>query len=353
MNAREKCCYQALAYDPVLSDQGVRYLQDGRTHVRLCFAPQTKRVTLTRLSGEAFELERTEEGVFEGCFDLGEGFQYMTLTVDGAHTLSPYLAIGFGASRPINYIDPPAAAGEFYALRDVPHGTVTRHFFSSSVTGKTESCLVYTPPRYDASKAYPILYLQHGHGENETGWVCQGRMNFILDNLIAEGEAREMLVVMANGMVQINGEHDCQVFPRLLVQDLMPYIESVYRTPGDKENRAMAGLSMGSMHTSMTVMTHPELFAYAGLFSGFLRYIWADEQPHLRALDDPARFARDYRVFLRAMGRADEFYAEFERDDVLLAQKGVTSMLRLEYEGGHDWQVWRQCLRDFLPMLFK
>lgn len=349
----EECRYQALAFDPVLSEEGVRYLPDGRTLVRLCFAPQTREVALHTLDEKAYLLEKREDGLFEGCFALPGGFHYVRVTADGAEVLSPYLPIGFGCSRPIHYVDPPAADGAYYAMRDVPHGTVTRHFFHSAVTGGTQSCLVYLPPRYDARKAYPVLYLQHGHGENETGWVCQGRMNFVMDNLLSEGRVREMLVVMANGMVQVGGKVDCALFPQVLVRDLIPYIDGTYNTLTDREHRAMAGLSMGSMHTSIAVLNHPELFAYAGVFSGFLRYLWGEEQPHLRALDDPERFARDYRVFFRAMGKSDPFFPEFERDDALLAEKGVRSASRRLYEGGHDWQVWRQCLRDFLPLLFE
>lgn len=346
--------YQALAYNPVLSDQGLTYLDDGRTRIRLRLSENVQEAVLVGADGAAYPFQRGEEGLWEGAFALGEGFQYVTLKVDGAEVLTPFLPLGYGYARPVNYVDPPAKDEAYYQLRDVPHGTVTRHFFPSSVTGETESCLVYQPPRFDASRAYPVLYLQHGYGENETGWVCQGRMNFMLDNLISEGKAAEMLVVMANGMVQGSGAYAGTVaFPEMLVRDLIPYIDATYRTLTGKWHRAMAGLSMGSMHTSVAVMEHPELFGYAGLFSGFLRKIRTDDQSHLRALDDPEKFNADYRVFFRAMGKGDIYFKTFEEDDAILAEKGVTSFLRVLYEGGHDWQVWRQCLRDFLPLLFR
>lgn len=345
--------YQAVAYNPVLSEQTLTY-ENGMTRIRLRLSPDNRRVTLTGADGRVHPFLREEDGWWSGCFNLGGGFQYVTLKVDGAEVLSPFLPIGYGYARPVNYVDPPAADEDFYQLRDVPHGAVTRRFFSSGVTGRTESCLVYEPPKFDANRAYPVLYLQHGYGENETGWVCQGRANFILDNLIAEGRCAEMLVVMADGMVQTDSAYlPPTAFPELLLRDLMPFIERTYRTRTDKWRRAMAGLSMGSAQTSVVTLTHPELFGYAGLFSGFLRMIRTNEQPHLAALDDPEKFAKDYRVFFRGIGKADGFFRTFAEDDEILREKGVTTPIRVLYEGAHDWQVWRQCLRDFLPLLFR
>ena len=265
--------------------------------------------------------------------------------------LLPQLPIGFGYSRTVNFLDVPAEEDGYYQLQDVPHGSVARHYYPSTVTGNTESCLIYCPPDSEG-RPLPILYLQHGLGENETGWVHQGRINFIMDNLLAQGRVRPMRIVMGNGMVQIDGGISTSAFPRVLVQDLIPYAESAYPTMKGKWNRAVAGLSMGSMHASAASMTHPELFGYVGLFSGFLRMLWENEQPHLKALNDPEAFARNYRVFFRAMGERDEFFSVFEEDDRLLASKGV-QVMRKVYAGKHEWQVWRECARDFLPLLFQ
>ena len=348
------CVSQAIGYYPVLSDQGIRYHEDGRASVRLKLPETTCNAVIQLMDGPAFELTKGEDGFFAGTFLPPAGFSYADVVADGAVILSPYLPIGFGASRPINYIDVPAQDDAFYQPAESTKGSVVRHYYPSSVTGALESCLVYQPPHYDAAKAYPVLYLQHGLGENETGWVHQGRMNFILDNLIAEGKAVPMIVVMCTGMVNINGEHNLSIFPEVLVRDVIPFIERTYSVLTDKQHRAMAGLSMGSMHTSMTTLTHPELFAYAGLFSGFMRFIWHEEQPHLAALDDPETFARDFKVFFRAMGDEDPFFAHFEADDALIEEKGVgASITRKLYRGGHGWQVWRESLRDFLPLIFK
>ena len=348
----QRCVSQAVAYYPVLSEQGVRYEQDGSVRVKLLLPETAQKVSIKLMDGPEYALEKGEKGMWTGVFTPDMGFNYADVTVDGAVVLSPYLPIGFGASRPINYIDVPGEDDAFYQPCEGARGTIAQHVFESSLTGQLETCVVYQPPKYDANREYPVLYLQHGLGENELGWVHQGRMNHILDRLIDEGKAEEMLVVMCSGMVQMGEAHNYEIFPQLLVQDVIPFIERTYKVKTDKWHRAMAGLSMGSMHTSMATMNHPELFGYAGLFSGFLRYIWKEEQPHLAALDDSKKFAEDYRVFFRAMGEADQFFKWFAEDDVILEEKGVKVTRRL-YPGGHGWQVWRHCLRDFLPMIFK
>jgi len=347
-----RCASQAVAFYPVLGDQGIRYLADGAAELRLELPETAKNVRLKLMDGPCFDLQKDGQGMWCVRFTVSTGFHYADVVVDGTVVLSPWLPIGFGASRPINYIDVPGEGDGYYQPDEGPRGTVVRHYFQSEVTGEMESCLVYQPPEFDQGKAYPVLYLQHGMGENETGWVHQGRANFILDRLINAGQAEPMLVVMCSGMVQMNGAYDREIFPEFLVRDVIPFVESAYRVLTDKWHRAMAGLSMGSVHTSVATLSHPELFGYAGLFSGFLRRLWVEDQSHLKMMDDPQRFAENYRVFFRAMGEGDEFFSRFLEDDAIVAEKGVKVTRKL-YQGGHDWQVWRQCLRDFLPLLFK
>ena len=304
--------------------QGADILPDGSVHFRIV-APDARTVSIDRF-GTVYDLEKGSDGAWEGIFSMGSGFLYFFLKIDGADVLSPYLPIGYGCCRPMNFVDVPVAdmAG-WDDLDGIDHGTVSRRYFYSTVTGKHEICLVYTPPKYDPAKRVPVLYLQHGYGENETGWVYQGHVNRIADRLIADGQMREMLIVMGNGMVKKEGSGDRMLFPRLLVADLMPFIESRYLVYTDKGHRAMAGLSMGSYQTSLTVLSHPELFGYAGLFSGFLRAPWPTEapEPHLSILEDADRFNAEYRVFYRAMGTEDAYWSSFEKDDVFLAGKGL------------------------------
>ena len=347
-----------LCFDPPFGEpdrdgnQGFSVRSDGLVSFRL-LAPEASRVEIDRF-GTLFPLHKAEDGAWEGLFDLGRGFQYFFLKVDGADVLNPYLPIGYGCCRPMHFVDVPVQGEEAWdALADIPRGQVTRHTYFSSVTGKYEVCLVWTPFSFSANKRYPVLYLQHGYGENEVGWVYQGHVGRIADRLLADGRMKEMIIVMGNGMTRPADRAGVfALFPRVLLKDLIPFIESRYPVLDDKWHRAMAGLSMGSFQTSLTTLSHPELFGYAGVFSGFLRSPRREgDDSHLALLDDPAAFRDSFRVFYRAMGTDDMFFDRFLEDDEMLAQKQVR-MIRRTFPGGHDWSVWRRCIHDFLPMLF-
>lgn len=349
----------AVSFDPYYGepdrdgDQGCEILPDGRVFFRVK-APGAKEVVVDQF-GTLFPLTQASDGMWEGAVDLGRGFKYFFLKIDGADVLCPYLPIGFGCCRPMNFVDVPVPGEtDWDALDGIPHGSVTRRYFPSSTTSRQEVCLVYTPPAYDPAKRYPVLYLQHGYGENETGWIYQGHAGRIADQLLHEGRMAEMLIVMANGMARKDLQaRDFELFPRILLNDLIPFVDAHYPTLTDKWHRAMAGLSMGSHQTSRVTLSHPELFGWAGLFSGFLRAPWRDtDESYLAALDDAAGFHGDFRLFYRAMGTEDQFFDRFLEDDALIEAKGVRT-LRRTFPGGHDWSVWRRCLHDFLPMLFK
>ena len=329
--------------------QGVTYLPDGRVKIRV-IAPNAKEVVIDRF-GKVDPLSKTGDGAWEAVLDLGRGFQYLFVKVDGAEMLCPYLPIGFGACRPMNFVDVPFESNVPDKITDVPHGSVERRWYYSTVTEKYESCLVYLPAGFDTAKQYPVLYLQHGYGENETGWVYQGHVARIADNLIAAGKAEPMLIVMGNGMTRSEKRADNRVFPDVLLTDLMPYIEKSFRVYTDAAHRAMAGLSMGSFQTSVVTLSHPELFAYAGVFSGFVSSPRpGDSNAHLSLLKDREAFNKAFRVFYRAMGTGDTYFDRFVKDDPMF--EGLNAQ-RSEFEGGHEWNVWRQCIADFLPRLFK
>lgn len=355
----------AISFDPYFGepdrdgDQGFEVLDDGRVKFRIK-APNAKEVAIDMFFGFHAPLSRVSDTMWEGIVDLGRGFKYIFVMIDGADVLCPYLPIGYGCCRPMNFIDIPVPGEtEWDNLEGVAHGAVTRHLYPSSVTGKHEVCLVYTPANYDPNKKYPVLYLQHGYGENEIGWVYQGHLARIADRLIADGKMADMLIVMGNGMAQRSDNegdakvHAAELFPRILLEDLIPYIESRYPVLTDKWHRAMAGLSMGSFQTSLVTLTHPELFGWVGLFSGFLRSPWPGvSQEHLKLLDDGEKFKESFRVFYRAMGTEDQFFDRFLEEDELLKAKPV-EMTRRTFPGTHDWTVWRRCINDFLPMLFR
>ena len=349
----------SVSFDPYYGEPGrdgetgAEILPDGRVHF-LIPAPKAQEVLIDRF-GTLFPLEKREDGVWEGTFDMGTGFLYFFLKVDGADVLCPYLPIGYGCCRPMNFVDVPVPDMQGWDdLAGTAHGAVTRHVFYSGVTGKHEICLVYTPPAFNPDRQYPVLYLQHGYGENETGWVYQGHVGRIADRLLAEGQMEEMLIVMGNGMAKKGEEGDRGLFQEILLQDLIPFIEARYPVKKDRIFRAMAGLSMGSYQTSVTTLTHPELFAYAGVFSGFMRSPRAAEGPekHLKLLENPDRFNGAFRVFYRAMGTEDQYFESFAADDRLLEGKGL-HIIRETFPGGHDWTVWRRCIRSFLPRLFR
>lgn len=353
-----------LSEEPRHIPAGVELTDEAHFRVNF-YAPTAREVALRTLEG-VLPLRQGADGVWSEVLERGEGgFRPLFFLVDGAAVLNPMAPLAFGASAPVNAVDLPQPGVDFYHLKDVPHGAVTQEFYFSSVLGRWESCLVYTPPGYrQGAQRYPVLYLQHGHGENERCWVHQGKVNFILDNLLAQGKAKPCLIVMNNGMVQRPGEPCVCIAPELLepllTEDCIPFIDGSYRTLADREHRAMAGLSMGSLQTSMTVLRHPELFAWAGVFSGFLQPLPAITQAtaYLRALEDAAAFSAHFRLFFRAMGRQDPFRQHFAADGALLAAKGLApgqcpAHRERWYPGGHEWNVWRLCARDFLQLLFQ
>ena len=349
----------SVSFDPYYGEpnrdgiQGATVMPDGKVHFRV-MAKDAHSVAIDQF-GTVYSLEKADGGAWEGTFDMGRGFLYFFLKVDGADVLCPYLPIGYGCCRPMNFVDVPVEDMQGWDdLAGIPHGAVIRHYYPSSVTGKHEVCLVYTPPAFDPAKRYPVLYLQHGYGENETGWVYQGHVGRIADQPLAAGSMQEMLIVMGNGMVKIGEEGGRMLFPQVLISDLIPFVESHYPVLTDRCHRAMAGLSMGSYQTSLTTLSHPDMFAYAGLFSGFLRAPWPTEEPekHLELLAQPERFRAAFRLFYRAMGTEDPFWESFAKDDAFLAPKGLP-VERETFPGGHDWTVWRRCIRSFLPRLFR
>jgi hypothetical protein len=207
-----------VSFDPYFGEpdrdgeQGAEVLPDGRVHFRI-IAKDAKEVAIDQF-GNMHPLKPTGDGVWEGTFNLGKGFLYFFLKIDGADVLCPYLPIGYGCCRPMNFVDVPVKDMKGWDdLEGVEHGAVTRHYYPSSVTGRHEICLVWTPPKYDPAKAYPVLYLQHGYGENETGWVYQGHVGRIADRLLAEGAMEEMIIVMGNGMVRGSGQRDLGLVP--------------------------------------------------------------------------------------------------------------------------------------------
>lgn len=331
-------------------------LEDGRIRFSLYY-PNAGSVQLQVLGSEAHNLTLTrEDDLWTGICEPETGLLGVIVIVDGNEVLCSTLPIAYSSNRPMNMIEIPEK-DSVIELQNCPHGSVNMEFMSSRVSGKLERIYVYLPPDYMTSgKHYPILYLQHGHGENETSWVSQGRMNFIADNLIAAGKAILSIVVMCNGMMTVEEEGGVCLryadgFPKMLTEEVIPFIESRYRTISDAEHRAMAGLSMGSIQTSIITLEHPELFQYVGLFSGFVQDPLAGFTEHL-VPEKLLRYKDRFKVYFRAIGDTDIFLRNFLSDDELLERHSITNDRRL-YQGGHEWKVWQHCFHDFYPLLFR
>lgn len=362
---------QMLAFDAVLVPEDVpeALVQDEGGAYWLQIKAQRAAQVQLEINTDLYDFNRGEDGIWRLRLPLTGGLHYVHLLIDGTLWLSPYLPISYGYSRPCNTIALPEEDGDFYRLRDVPHGKLVRDYFYSSVTQRWVSCMVYTPPAYEeeTEKIFPVLYLQHGHGENECGWSVSGKVPFILDNLIAEGKCTPFAVVMNNGMVQRVAEGkrivDFTLFDRCLREDIIPFAEKRYRVGRTKDRRAMAGLSMGSLQTSIAGFRHPELFDSLGIFSGFL-YDWiqgseldmVDRGPgdnsHLAFLEDRDKVEKAFRVFFRAIGDKDPFFEYFKEDDLRCERSGIRQERRI-YDGIHDWNVWRRCIRDFSQLIFR
>ena len=340
---------------------GTEVFPDGRVLLRF-YGPAAQTVRAGH-EDTWIDLTKDESGMWTGILPYDEpGFKQLAFTVDGVKVLNPLAPIGWGSGSAINYIEIPDPEQDFLLLRDVEHGTVSMEYFPSSVTGETECCYVYTPPRYrdDLETRYPVLYLQHGGGENEGCWVHLGKVNFLMDNLLAEGKCVPFIIVMNNLMMQVKKdgkwEEDVNQFGDMLIRDCIPFIESHYRTAPGKRNRAIAGLSLGSLYSGQIVMERPDVFGSAGLFTG---YTWpvmpghpTKEQPWTEALKDAETFNREVCPFFGAIGDREVSLPLFEKEREFCREQGVNYIQKI-YPGTHEWRVWRAAAHDYFQMLFR
>ena len=238
--------------------------------------PEAKSVVSTIGGGGGTPLHQCYDGSWVGQTQKpeDEGFHYYHLTVDGGLVTDPGTHIYAGGARYESGIEVPAHDQDFYAIKNIPHGNMSEVLFWSESTKQMRRAFVYTPPTYGKDKKkYPVLYLQHGWGEDETSWSRQGCAGIIMDNLLAEGKCVPFIVVMTYGMtneVRFGGLGDftAKDFETVLVDELVPFIDNNFRTIAKKDSRAMAGLSMGGMETKTITLRRPEVFGYYGLFSG-------------------------------------------------------------------------------------
>lgn len=332
-------------------------------------APAAKLVKLeggTGLVKEPLAMERGEDGVWSVTTPPAvPGFHYYWFNVDGLRVNDPASYSWFGWGRETGGIEVPEAGVDFYAMKEtVPHGEVRAQWYHSKTTGKWRKAHVYTPPGYDKATRirFPVLYLLHGAGENERGWIEQGRAGFILDNLIAAREAMAMIVVVDSGYASFPGTDagtnraaPTAAFETVMLTELIPLIDARFRTRSDREHRAMAGLSMGSSQTLNLTLRHLDQFAWIGAFSGPPRRQGFDVQTaYDGAFRDTRAFNRKVKLLWLGAGTAEE---QIHQSTVslheALDQAGIRNVFYSSPGTDHEWQTWRRCLHEFAPRLFR
>jgi enterochelin esterase-like enzyme len=332
-------------------------------------APDAKKVQVQGGNGLGkgpFAMQRDDNGVWTVTTPPAvPGFHYYWFLVDGVAVNDPGSETYFGYGKETGGIEVPEKGVDFYDIKDVPHGEVRALWYHSKVTGGWRRAYVYTPPDYDAnaSTRYPVLYLQHGAGEDERGWSTQGRMNFIMDNLFAAKKARPMLVVMDKGYATKAGVAETgrggplsgtDAFGDVFLKDLIPTIDAKYRTLADREHRAMVGLSMGGMQTLQIGLTHLDTFSYLGSFSGPMFGRFNVNTAYGGAFTDPAVFNKKVHLLWLGAGTAEErFLDSITAFHEVLKQAGIKSVLVPSPGTAHEWQTWRRALLDFAPRLFQ
>jgi enterochelin esterase-like enzyme len=293
---------------------------------------------------------------------LDKGFHYYHLSIDGGTFNDPGTLNFYGSIRWESGLEIPAQDQDFYTLKDVPHGKVQQILFSSKSTNTSRRAFVYTPPDYDRdqTKRYPVLYLQHGWGEDETAWSNQGHANLIMDNLIAEGKIKPFLIVMTYGMtneVRIGGLRDFKIepFQTVLVGELIPYVDANFRTISDQPHRAMAGLSMGGMETKTITLANLDKFSHIGLFSGGTFSM--DDVSKTPGFKEKVKLAfvsfGSRELSGNRPGRPSMFGGDPRANADSLKQAGINSVFYVSPETAHEFLSWRRALREFAPLLFK
>ena len=335
---------------------------EGRVRASIS-APEAQRVQLD-ISAVKYDLIKDSSGVWTGDSEpQDEGFHYYQLWVDGAAVPDPGSLYFFGAMRWGSGIEIPAHDQDFYALKNVQHGQTREIFFPSKSTNTSRRAFVYTPPDYDKDQAkrYPVLYLQHGWGENEYGWPNQGRTNLIMDNLIAEGKAKPFIIVMTYGMtneVKMGGlrNFDIKPFQTVLVDELIPYIDANYRTISNQPHRAMAGLSMGGFETRLITLENLDTFSHIGLFSG--GSVGPDDVKNTPGFKDKVKLvfvsygSREIEN-MKNRPRRGPFGGDPKENIDALSKEGINTHFYVSPNTAHEWQSWRRSLHEFAPLLFK
>ncbi len=376
--------------DTIPAPSNIRGKEYPRIHadLRVTFrikAPDAKKVEFAFFTPKRYPAEKDKDGFWTATTDPQvPGFHYYRVFIDGAEVGDPSSEMFYGTGKMTSGIEIPEKGVDFYLPKDVPHGEVRERWYHSKTTQQWRRIFVYTPPGYDSDRErrYPVLYLQHGGGEDERGWPNQGRVGFILDNLIAERKAKPMIVVMEQGYARRPGEvapsparparpaapgqnrpaprdfsRMFSAFEEVMVKDLIPMIDAAYRTIPNRENRAMAGLSMGGMQTFLIALKHLDLFAYLGGFSGagggFGGAAFDPKTAHNGVMADAGEFNKKVRRLWLGIGTAEgRMYEGIKNYHQALKKAGIKHGYYESPGTAHEWLTWRRCLHEFAPLLF-
>lgn len=298
---------------------------------------------------------------------LVPGFHYYWFTVDGVDFSDPASHSYYGCSRWCSAIDVPESGTDWMLFdKTIAHGQVNIVKYFSPLRNATADLWVYTPASYEeGSRKYPVLYLQHGGGEDESGWVRQGYTNLIMDNLIASGKAEEMIVVMSNGTLSVPGMKPAYTkegmagFGQELIENVIPTVEKNFRVLADREHRALSGLSMGGGQTFFVGLSHPELFSAVGIFStGLFGGIpnsgkgFDAEETIPGLLSNSAQYNKDLNLFYISVGEQDFRISHTQKAVADMRAAGLDIVFET-YPGDHEWQVWRKSIHSFAQKVFK
>lgn len=340
-----------------------RVMPDGSAIFRI-HAPEAKDVKVD-ICGRKYDMTKDADGFWSATTaPLVVGFHYYFIIIDGVSVIDPQSEAFYGCGRMSGGIEIPESPEEaaYYTFNPaIPHGQIRECRYFSSVEQAPRRCFVYTPAEYETAtdKRYPVLYLQHGMGEDERGWHQQGMMANILDNQIAAGKCKPMIVVMdygncgyIHGMRKGEKREDFGgTFPGIMLKDIIPYIDRTFRTLTDRDNRAMAGLSWGGHQTFETTLRNLDLFAHIGSFSGALFFIQNGlENAYDGVFTDPASFNSKVHTLFLGMGSEENFFSD--KIDSALTDAGINHVYYSSPGTHHEWLTWRRCLNEFLPLIF-
>ena len=346
------------SYPRVLSDNSVMFR---------VVAPQAHNVQID-LCGTKYDMQKSDGGTWIVTTKPQEpGFHYYFLIVDGVSVADPASQTFYGCSRWSSAIEIAETDCEDFEVQDVPHGEVRTVYYYSQVDESWRPLMIYTPAGYsEGQQMYPVVYIQHGGGEDHRGWMEQGRTAQIMDNLIAAGKAVPMIVVSSNSNVRSrNGGfgggyswQGMQSFRSELLENVIPFVEKNYRVKKDRQSRAMCGLSMGGGQSFYIGLRDPEVFANVGVFStgmfggiaGASNFDLETEVPGI--LSDTKTFNQQFDVFFMSCGDQDP-RIEYTRNIVKKMRDNGVEVRFNSYPGDHEWQVWRKSLREFVQYLFK